>query len=136
MISPLQKPLLKPMNIILALNLLRNTFQKKQQNNNDFNIKATSIWQINKIIKDLNPKKATVPDKIPVNILKLATSVMNCHLTNIINNDLSNNAFSDSAKLASVRPIYKNDNTNEIKDCRTVSIWNCFSKIYEKVLNE
>ena len=81
----------------------------------------------------MNPKKATGPDKIPV---KLAASVIDFHLTNIINNDLSNNVFSDSAKLASVRPIFKKDDTNEIKNYRPVSILNCFSKIYEKLLNE
>ena len=85
-----------------------------QIENNDFNIKATSVGQINKIIKGLNPKKATGPDKIPVKIVKLAASVIDSHLTNIIN-DLSDNAFSDSAKLASVRPIYKKDDRNEIK---------------------
>ena len=53
----------------------------------------------------MNPKKATGPDKIPVNIVKLVASVIDSHLTNVINNDLSNNAFSESAKLASVRPI-------------------------------
>ena len=84
----------------------------------------------------MNPKKATGPDKIPVKIVKLAASVIDSHLTNIINNDLSNNAFSDSAKLASVRPIYKKDDRNEIKNYRPVSILNCFSKIYEKFLNE
>ena len=62
----------------------------------------------------MNPKKATGPDKIPVKIVKLAASVIDSHLTNIIN-DLSDNAFSDSAKLASVRPIYKKDDRNEIK---------------------
>ena len=55
----------------------------------------------------MNPKKVTGSDKIPVKIVKLSASVINSHLTNIINNDLSNNAFSDSVKLASVRPIYK-----------------------------
>ena len=62
----------------------------------------------------------------------IAASIIDSHLTNIINNDLSNNAFSDSAKLASVRPIYKKDDRNEIKNYRPVSILNCFSKIYEK----
>ena len=81
----------------------------------------------------MNPKKATGPDKIPV---KLAASVIDFHLTNIINNDLSNNVFSDSAKLASVRPIFKKDDTNEIKNYRPVSILNRFSKIYEKLLTE
>ena len=70
-------------------------------------IKAASVGQINKIIKGLNLKKATGPDKSPVKIVKLAISIIDSHLTNIINNDLSNNAVLDSAKLGSVRPIYK-----------------------------
>ena len=41
---------------------------------------------------------------------------MDSHLANKINNDLSNNAFSDSAKIASARPIYKTDDRNEIKN--------------------
>ena len=57
-------------------------------------------------------------------------------MANIINNDISNNSFSDSAKLTSVRPIYKKDDRNEIKNYRLVSIWNCFSKICEKLLYE
>ena len=84
----------------------------------------------------MNPKKTTGPDKIPVKIVKLAASVNDSHLTNIINNDLSNNAFSDSAKLASVRPICKKGDRNEIKNYRPVSILNSFSKIYEKSLNK
>ena len=91
------------MDIIVALNLLRNIFKK----HNDFNIEPASVGQIKKIIKSLNPKKATGPDKIPVKIVKLAASIIDSHLTNIINNDLSNNAVLDSAKLASVRPIYE-----------------------------
>ena len=55
-----------------------------QKENNDFNMKAASVGKINKIIKGLKPKKATEPDKIPVNIVKLATSVIDSHLTNII----------------------------------------------------
>ena len=80
------------------------------------------------MIKGLNPKKATAPYKFPVKIVKLATSVIDSHLTNIINNDLSNNAFSDSARLASVRPIYKKDDRNEIKNYRSASILNSFFK--------
>ena len=85
--------MLKPVDIILAFNLLRNTFKKKTMN------------LISKLL--VNPKKATGPNKIPVKIVKLAASVIDSHLTNIINNDLSNNVFSDSAKLASVRSTYK-----------------------------
>ena len=80
----------------------------------------------------MNAKKATGPDKIPVKIVELAASVIDSHLTNIIN-DLSDNAFSDSA---SVRPIYKKDDRNEITNYRLASILNCFSKICEQFLNE
>ena len=89
-----------------------------------------------KIIKGLNPKKATGPDKIPLKIVKLSANIIDSHLTNIINNDISNKTFSDSAKLASVRPIYKKDDRNEIKNYRPVSILNRFSTIYEKFLND
>ena len=84
----------------------------------------------------MNPKKATGSDKIPVKVVKLVAGIINSHLANIINNDLSDSAFSDSAKLASVRPIYKKDDRNKIKSYRPVSILNCFSKIYENFLNE
>ena len=78
-----------------------------QKENHGFNIKAASIGQINKIIKGLNPKKATGPHNIPVKIVKLNASIIDSHVFIIVNYDCSNNAFSDSAKLASVRPTYK-----------------------------
>ena len=108
------------------------TIEHIQIENNDFNIKATSVGQINKIIKGLKAKKATGPDNVPVKIVKLAASVIDSRLTNIIN-DLSDNAFSDSA---SVRPIYKKDVRNEITNYGPAGIFNCFSKIYEQFLNE
>ena len=84
------------------------------------------------MIKDLKPKKATAPYKFPVKIVKLATSVIDSHLTNIINNDLSNNAFSDSARVASVRRIYKKDDRNEIKNYGPASILNSIFQKYMK----
>ena len=41
----------------------------------------------------------------------------------------------DSAKIASVRPIFKKGERTEIKNYRPVSILNCFSKIYERFLH-
>ena len=62
-------------------------------------IEPTTVVEINKIIKHLNPKKTTGLDKIPVKIVKLAANITDSHLTNIINNNLSSN----STKVASVR---------------------------------
>ena len=57
----------------------------------DFNIELVTVVEINNIIKDLNSKEVTGPDESPVKIVKLAANVIDLHLTNIINNDLSRN---------------------------------------------
>ena len=102
----------------------------------DFTIEPATVVKINKLIKYLNPKKATEPNNILVKIIKLATNIIYSHLRNLINNGLSRNLFFDSAKVASVRPIFtKGDKTNT-KNYRPVSLPNCLSKIYVKFLNE
>ena len=58
------------------------------------------------------------------------------HSANIINNDLSKILFSDYAKVAAVRPIFKKYDRTDIKEYRPVSLLNCFSKVYEKFLNK
>ena len=54
----------------------------------DFTIKPATVMEIHKILKHLNPKKATALDKFPVKIVKLAANLIDMHLRNIINNDL------------------------------------------------
>ena len=98
---------------------------------NTFDIPAVTSEQINKIIKELNAKKATGPDKIPPKIVKLSANLINSHLTNIIHSDLLKDLFSGDAKTASIRLIFK-----KIENSRPVGILNCFSKIYEKFLLE
>ena len=59
--------------------------QSKTQN---FDFSTANVEDINKIIKPLNPRKATWPDGIPTKILKTARNVSDSHLTSIINRDL------------------------------------------------
>ena len=91
-----------------------------------FDISAAKIEDINKIIKNINPKKATGPDKIPPKIVRLSTNI-DSHLMNIINKDLSNNSFSNEAKVAIVRPIYEKKSRDQIENYRPVSILSYFS---------
>ena len=74
----------------------------------------------------------------------MSAYIIEKHLTNIINNDFLRNSFSDSAKIVSVRPIFKKGERTEIGNYRPVSIFNyyrpvsifnCFSKIYERFLH-
>ena len=101
-----------------------------------FDIPTAKIEDMNKIIKNIKPKKATGPDKIPPKIVKLSANIIDSHLMNIVNNDLSNDSFSNEAKVATVRPIYKKKSRDIIENHRPASILNCFSKIYEKFLLE
>ena len=72
----------------------------------DFTIEPFIVLEINKIIKHLNPRKATGPDKISVKIAKLTANIIDSHLSSIIYN-FSRNSFSISAKVTSVGLILK-----------------------------
>ena len=103
----------------------------------EFKIEEAKIEQIKKILRNINSRKATGPDKIPPKIVKMSANIIDSHLNNIINSDLKRNAFSDSAKVASIRPIFKGKGERtEIKNYRPVSILNCFSKVYERFIHE
>ena len=66
-------------------------------------------------MKSLNPRKVTGLDGIPVKILKIVRNVIDLHLTNIINRDEKENKFSENAKTALVRPIYKKNDRVKIQ---------------------
>ena len=61
---------------------------------------------------------------------------MNNHLANIINKDIDLNGYSENAKNANIRPIFKNDDRTKLKIYRPVSLLNIFSKMYEGFINE
>ena len=100
-------------------------------------VPTATTEEINKIIKEVDSKKATGLDKIPPKIVKMSANVIDSHLANIINNsDIAQNVFSEKENLACVRPIFKKNDREEIENYRPVSILNCFSKVYEKFLLE
>ena len=66
----------------------------------------------------------------------MSASVIDCHLANIIDNGISNNSYSEHAKTATVRPIFKKDDRAKIKNYRPISLLNIFAKIYERFLHE
>ena len=104
--------------------------------NSKFELPKTTAIDINKIIISLDTSKATGPDGIPANFVQMAANVIDWHLSNIITCDISKNKYSEHAKTATVRPIFKKDDRTKIKNYRPVSLLNMFSKIYEKFLHE
>ena len=88
----------------------------------NFDLPKANVSDINKIIKSLNTNKAKGPDGIYAKFVKISASVMDCHLANIINNDISTNNCSEHAKTATVRPIFKKDDRTKIKNYRPVRL--------------
>ena len=72
-----------------------------------FDFSEATAENINKIIKSLNPNKATGRGRIPLKIIKTAANVIFPCLAHIINKDLKENKLSENAETALVRPIYK-----------------------------
>ena len=116
----------------LSINKIKEIVKEKHI----FDFPEATTEDINKIIKSLNPNKATCPDHIPLKIIKTAANVIDSHLAHIINKDLKENKFSENAKTALVRPIYKKDERGKIKNYRPVSLLNGFFNIYERFLHD
>ena len=62
--------------------------------------------------------------------IKTAANVIDFHLLCIINKD-----FNEKKIPETLRAIYKKDDWEKIKNDRPVSLWNGFSKIYERFLH-
>ena len=56
-------------------------------NKTSFEFLEATTEDINKIIKKLNPNKATVPDRIPIKVIKASAVIIDSQLTYIINKD-------------------------------------------------
>ena len=72
-----------------------------------FDFPKGNSTDINKIIKSLNPKKATGSDRIKSKFMKKCSNTINAHSTNILSNDILNSLFSEEAKTANVIYIKK-----------------------------
>ena len=90
-------------------------------------IPTTTAKEINQIIKELDPKKATGLNKIRPKVIKMFANVKDSHLANI-KTDITENVFSKKTKVAYVRPIFKKNEQEKIENYRPVSILNCFFK--------
>ena len=72
-----------------------------------FKLPKAEVIDINSLLKGINTKKATGPDTIPPKLVKMSADIIDIHLCNIINKDIEKSSFSDGAKIASVKPVYK-----------------------------
>ena len=116
---------------------IKSEVSSKSFSDSDFsrNILVTSD-EVEKMLKSLNSKKAAGTDRLPVKLVKLASSVLSKPLSIAMNNSITSSTFPDRAKVATVVPIdKKTDSKYNKSNFRPVSLLNCFSKIYENCIN-
>ena len=84
-------------------------------------------------MKSLDINNATEPDGILAKFVQMLANVIDCHLSNIITCDISKNKYSEHAKTATVRPIFKKDDKTKIKNYRPVNLLNMFSNEISRI---
>ncbi len=88
------------------------------------------MWEsdICKILKSLNPGKATCLDNLPARFVNDAAEIVAGPLTHIINLSIQHGIFPYDLKLARVIPIYKKNSKTKVGNYHPVSILNVFSE--------
>ena len=95
----------------------------------DIEISETDVEDVLSI---LNPSKASGPDLINPRLLKEAVRQLKCPLCKLFNLSLSIGVLPSGWKKANVTPVYKNNNPNDVKNYRPISLLNVISKCMER----
>ena len=121
----------------LASNFENNTnFKGYLQNKveNSFFLHLTTEQEISKIIDNLNPKKSSGYDDLPVKFVQLCKNIISSPLKLVFNQAIATGEYPDKLKIAKVLPIFKNGATNILANYRPISVLSVINKIFEKLL--
>ena len=113
---------------------VQSILKNQELNAKTFKFKPAEESSVSRIIKDLNPKKATGADCIPARALVSVHDIVAPAYTRLYNTCIQTASFPMEAKKSEVSPVYK-DSALEHKNHRPVSILKRSSKILEKIMD-
>ena len=100
----------------------------------NFLFKSVDAGELLLIIDSLDPK-ATGPNSIPLEILKLLKANICCPLKEIINLSFATGVYPDNLKISKVIPIFKNKgDLLLVSNYRPISLLSNINKIFEKLV--
>ena len=97
-----------------------------------FSFKPENAEKIEKLIDKLKENTAIGNDDIGAKLIKDIKKELSPTLTKIINLGYITNTFPDIMKSAIIKPIYKEDDTNNFKNYRPIAILPTLSKLFER----
>ena len=111
------------------------SIQKIKENaiiENKFEFIDVTSDNIEREIRKLDPKKASIQNDIPTKILIGSNDIVCNYLSSIYNNSKNNQNYPLSLKVADVTPIHKAKERTLLKNYRPVSLIPVISKLYER----
>ena len=100
-----------------------------------FSFQRVSVRETEKILKEMDAKKATGFDFISPRIVQMASPILSAPMAAIVNTCLKTSQFPLDLKKAEVGPEFKKDGPMGKKNHRPVSILTGISKVVEKCFN-
>ena len=104
--------------------------------NSSFVFETVTKEKIEKLITNLNIRKAVQSNDIPTKLVKEFGYLFSKYIATSINRCITGGTFVNAFKKAEVRPIYKKDGRTEKSNYRPISVLSNVSKIYERCLYE
>ena len=101
---------------------------------NSFFLNPVSVHYVEKLIRNLDPKKSNGPDQIPNKFIIMASKIIAPILTNLINSCFLTGIFPKIIKISTVIPLYKSGDPQLLTNHRPISLTNPFSKIMERCI--
>ena len=110
--------------------------RKHLKNHDVFSFKTVEIGDIEKEINDINPKKATTSNSIPLKTLKKSSKVSANVLHKLFNYSIEKSDFPQNLKLANITPVYKKSDPSDKTNYQTVSVLPVITKIFERIMQK
>ena len=111
---------------------LHTTTSTQTATDNELHLIQTSIEEVTKELKAINPSKAYGPDQIPGILLKECTSEIASSLTRLIKLSLRVACVPKDWKCANIVAVFKKGNKEEVINYRPISLLSLVSKIAER----
>ena len=99
-----------------------------------FRVRPATLPELSSALRRMNCSKASGPDGITVDMLKLTFPVIGPHLLHIINRSIVNGVVPAEWKIATVMPLFKSGDILDENNYRPVSILPTVSKLAERVI--